>query len=132
MALKTLAPSTLFIRSTAIRAVLRNDDRSASLTTVQPIVENQQVKICCDGNVFDVQIYIPRGEGPFPLIVVFRHADRLALQRQAFDSDARELSQSASSIVFVVDWRVSRTRLSAACADGFAVYQLEHRPCRIV
>ncbi|HEY7533115.1 MAG TPA: alpha/beta hydrolase [Nitrospiraceae bacterium] len=76
-----------------------------------------------DGHL-PVRLYMPRGIGPFPVIVYYHGGGWVVASIDTYDASARALANAATAIVVAVEYRKApEHRFPAAHQDAFAAYQ---------
>ena len=67
----------------------------------------QVINLTIPGNNIPVRIYIPKGEGPFPVISYFHGGGFVLMNLDTHDEICRQLSSKTSAIVMSVDYRLA-------------------------
>ncbi|HZH64126.1 MAG TPA: alpha/beta hydrolase [Flavisolibacter sp.] len=72
-----------------------------------PTQVGQVINLTIPGNNIPVRIYIPKGEGPFPVISYFHGGGFVLMNLDTHDEICRQLSSKTSAIVMSVDYRLA-------------------------
>jgi acetyl esterase len=72
-----------------------------------PTQVGQVINLTIPGNNIPVRIYIPKGEGPFPVISYFHGGGFVLMNLDTHDEICRQLSSKTNAIVMSVDYRLA-------------------------
>lgn len=121
--LETLTPEEARMQPTpadAVKALLRRHGETPAPLPVARVVERM---IPGPGGDIPVRVYVPHGEGPFPVIVYTHGGGWVIATNDTYDASARGLCDAVGAIVVAVEYRKApEHRFPAAHQDAFAAY----------
>jgi acetyl esterase/lipase len=125
--IETLSPAAARRQPTpadAVKRVLVAQRRDAMPEALVPGVRSDDRTIPGPGGVLPVRIYIPAGQGPFPVIVYFHGGGWVIGSKEVYDGGARGLAKEANAIVMSVDYRLApEHKFPAQHDDALAAYR---------
>ena len=113
----------------AVRALLQQQGRATDPGQLVPGIRSKDTTVAGAAGDLPARVYVPDGDGPFPVIVYFHGGGWVIADRDVYDAGARGLSKEAQAVVVSVDYRQApEHRFPAAWDDALAAYRyvLEH------
>ena len=108
----------------AVMAVLKQEGRDTSPTTLVPGVTSVDQAIPGPAGPLPVRIYTPSGSGPFPVVVYFHGGGWVLADKNVYDGGSRGLAKQADAIVVSVDYRLApEAKFPAQHDDAMATYK---------
>ncbi len=108
----------------AVMAVLKQEGRDTSPTTLVPGVTSVDKTIPGPAGSLPVRIYTPSGSGPFPVVVYFHGGGWVLADKNVYDGGSRGLAKQADAIVVSVDYRLApEAKFPAQHDDALATYK---------
>ena len=108
------------INADAVAAVISAEGKRC----VEPVAMEAHKVIAGPGGQLLLRIYMPNGNGPFPVIVYFHGGGFVIANLDTYDASARGLTNAAGAIVVSVAYRLApEHRFPAAVDDAFAAYR---------
>lgn len=105
----------------AVKALLRRQGKSTAPEEVGR-VENRSVQTAA--GPIPVRIYMPKGSGPFPVVLYIHGGGWVIADIDTYDSSARALTNAAQAIVVSTEYRhAPEHKFPAAHDDTYAVYR---------
>jgi acetyl esterase/lipase len=122
--LETLTPQEARKQPTpadAVKALLKKQGKS---TAPQPVGEVMDRTIPGAAGNIPARIYVPKGNGPFPVLVYYHGGGWVIANKDVYDASPRALVNLANCVVVSVDYRQGpEHKFPAAHDDAFAAYQ---------
>ncbi len=103
---------------------LEGKGRDTAPEALVPGVSARDIVIECATGSLAATVYIPEGEGPFPVIVYYHGGGFVIADRKVYDGGARGLAKQARAVVISADYRQApEHKFPAAHDDAWAVYE---------
>ncbi|HMN82653.1 MAG TPA: alpha/beta hydrolase [Burkholderiaceae bacterium] len=108
----------------AVEAMLHQQGRSTDPATLVPGVSSRDIAVDGAAGTLPARLYVPDGNGPFPMIVYFHGGGWVIADKDVYDGGARGLAKEAQALVVSVDYRQApEHKFPAAWDDALAAYR---------
>lgn len=106
--------------ATAAKSVMKEEGKEAPSFTGKP----DDITIPAKDGKIGARVYMPAGEGPFPVILYIHGGGWVIADLDVYDSSARALCEMAKAVVVATDYRKApENKFPASHDDIWAAYQ---------
>ena len=121
--IETLTPDEARMQPTPTHAVLALLREHGTTPAPLPVARVVDRTIPGPGGEIPVRVYVPHGEGPFPVVAYTHGGGWVIATNDTYDASARGLCDAVGAIVVSVEYRKApEHRFPAAHQDAFAAY----------
>ena len=122
--IQSLSAETARSQPTMTDAVMKVMERQGQSKAPQEVGKIDNLSIPGPAGSIPVRLYVPKGNGPFPIIVYYHGGGWVIATIDTYDASARALTNAAHAIVMSVEYRKApEYRFPAAHEDAYAAYE---------
>jgi acetyl esterase/lipase len=108
----------------AVKRVLEEQGRPTDPQALVPGVRTQDFTIPASPEPLEARVYLPEGNGPFPVVLYFHGGGWVLANKDVYDGGARALAKASDAAVVSVDYRLAPEHpFPAAWDDALAAYR---------
>jgi acetyl esterase/lipase len=108
----------------AVRQLVIEQGRDPHPEQLVPGVRTQEIEVPGAEAALPARVYLPEGEGPFPVVLYFHGGGWVIADKDVYDGGARALAKAANASVVSVDYRRAPEHpFPAAWNDALAAYR---------